>query len=130
MSPMPFFKLGVIAGALALAGCGEFNATRESPGMHLYQAGLYYAGADLISLANTGKTIDDHIIGMATDQDCSSLRASQGGPWCQPIPAPVAMIARTEYCYRSLASTTCFTEPLPPYQGGFRGSRTDLVPAP
>ncbi len=98
--------------------------------MHLYQAGLYYAGADLVSLASTGKTVDDHIIGLATDQDCSTLRASKGGPWCQPNPAPVAMIAKTEYCYRSLASATCYTEPLPPYDTGFRGSRTDLVPAP
>lgn len=89
-----------------------------------------FVGADIVSLASTGKTIDDHIIGLATDQDCSVVRAEKGGPYCIPYPQPVAMIDVTEYCYKSLASTSCFTRPLLGDQARLNGEYTYEVPAP
>jgi hypothetical protein len=118
--------------ALALSGCGLQQAFHGSENEHYYQARLSTAlvAADLISLINTGKTIDDHIIGLATDEDCSTLRLSKGGPWCQPYPAPVAMIDVTEYCYKSLAKSTCYTVPIAADQPVFNGTYHTQVPAP
>jgi hypothetical protein len=123
--------LTVAACALLLGGCGTGRAFYDNPTMHLYQAGAIFLGADIVSLASTDKTVDDHIIGMATDQDCSTLRASHGGPWCIPNPPPVAMVDRTEYCYKSLGErASCFTQPIARDQPSFLGSYTTQVPAP
>ena len=120
----------VIACIFALSGCGEVSAFRDDPVHHLYQVGAVYLGLDLVSLANTGKTLDDHILGQATGQDCSTLRLAKGGPYCVPLPPPVAMVSQTTYCYKSLAAATCFTQPVPGAQATYLGSRTDMVPAP
>ncbi|HEY1723555.1 MAG TPA: hypothetical protein VGG27_20085 [Magnetospirillaceae bacterium] len=80
---------------------------------------------------STGKTLDDQFIGAATDQDCSVVRASKGGPYCVALATPVAMVTLTTYCYRTLSGrASCFTEPVPGDEAGYIGSRTDLVPAP
>ena len=120
----------VIACLVALSGCGEIRAFHDDPTHHLYQVGAVYLGLDLVSLANTGKTIDDHILGQMTDQDCSTIRLAKGGPYCIPHPPPVAVVAQTSYCYKSLASATCYTQPVPNGQSTYLGSRTDMVPAP
>jgi hypothetical protein len=122
--------LVIAACALALSGCGEIDAVRKDPAEHLYQAGAILLGLDLVSLVSSGKTIDDHLIGAATDQDCSIVRASQGGPYCIPFPAPVAMVSETTYCYKSLASASCYAAPVPSDQAQYEGSHTVLVPAP
>jgi len=120
----------IIACVVALAGCGEANAVREDPAHHLYQIGAALLGLDLFSLVNTGKTLDDHVLGVASDQDCSTVRLSQGGPYCIPYPQPVAMVAQTTYCYKSLASASCYAAPLASDRARYLGSRTDMVPAP
>jgi len=120
----------IAASTLLLSACGEASAVYNDPLKHLYQAGAIFLGADVVSLASTNKTIDDHVIGIATDQDCSTLRASHGGPYCIPYPPPVAMISITEYCYKSLARASCFTQPDPSDEAMFMGSRTYDVPAP
>jgi len=121
----------ILVACVALAGCtGEVDAVHNNALPHVYQAGAIFLGADVISLSSTGKTVDDHIIGGLTDQDCSTLRASHGGPWCQPVPPPVATVSRTEYCYKSLASASCYTQPVAADQTRYTGSRTDQVPAP
>jgi hypothetical protein len=116
--------------SILLCGCGVERAWWANPTQHLYQAGAIFLGADVISLAATDKTVDDHIIGIATDEDCSTLRASHGGAWCIPNPPPTPMIDRTSYCYRSLASATCLTQPDPYNEAMFVGTRVDRVPAP
>lgn len=117
--------------ALALSACGEQKALKDDPAYHLYQLGAVALGLDLVSLINTGKTLDDQFIGAATDQDCSVVRASKGGAYCEPLPQPIAMVSLTSYCYRSLGGrSTCYTEPIPGDAVGFNGSRTDLIPAP
>jgi hypothetical protein len=123
-------SLTVLACLFALSGCGELNAIREDPAHHLYQFGAIYLGLDVISLANTGKTIDDHILGAATGQDCNTVRLSQGGPYCIPYPQPVAMVAQTTYCYKSLASATCYSAPVATDSARYLGARVDMVPAP
>jgi hypothetical protein len=124
-------RLAIVAiGCFLLSGCGVERAVWDNPTQHLYQAGAIFLGADVISLASTDKTVDDHIIGMATNQDCSTLRASHGGPWCIPIPPPVAMVDQTTYCYKSLARASCLTEPDPYNEAMFNGSRVNQVPAP
>jgi len=120
----------VAACALVLAGCDYQSAVHNDPAHHFYQAEAILLGADVVSVINTGKTIDDHLIGIATDQDCSTVRASQGGPWCKPIPIPVATVAQTAYCYKSLASVSCYVAPLPFDSARYIGSRTEQVPAP
>ena len=116
--------------SLLLAGCGVQRAFYYNPTQHLYQAGAIFLGADVVSLASTDKTVDDHIIGLATDQDCSTLRASHGGPWCIPNPPPVAKVSQTSYCYKTLASASCFSAPVASNDTTFLGSRTVDVPAP
>ena len=125
----------VIVAALTLSGCGVGELTKafyKNPDEHFFQARLasVYLGADLVSLMSTGKTVDDHIIGWATDQDCSVVRLEKGGKWCKPYPAPVAMVDVTAYCYKSLASTSCFSAPVASDQPRFTGSKTSQVPAP
>lgn len=120
----------VAAFSLALAACGEARAIKQDPAYHLYQIGGIVLGLDLVSLAASGKTLDDHFIGNATDQDCSVVRASKGGPYCVPLPQPVAMIDVTEYCYKTLGRSTCYTRPVPSDQSAYNGSRTDQIPAP
>lgn len=120
----------LMACILFLAGCGEIRATRQDPAHHLYQVGAALLALDLFSLTNTGKTLDDHIVGVAAEEDCSTVRLSQGGPYCVPLPQPVAMVTQTSYCYKSLAKATCYAEPLPFSQPTYLGSRTDMVPAP
>ncbi len=119
-----------IALSLALAGCGEASAIKNDPAYHLYQIGGIVLGLDVVSLAASGKTLDDHFIGSATDQDCSTVRASEGGPYCVPLPAPVAMVDVTAYCYKTLGRSTCYTQPIVSDQGQYNGSRTDQIPAP
>jgi hypothetical protein len=125
-------RLFVIAALLlAVTACGEAKAIKEDPAWHLYQIGGIVLGLDVVSLINSGKTLDDHFIGNATDQDCSTVRLSKGGPYCVPLPAPVAMIDVTEYCYKTLGGrATCYTQPLPSDASQYNGSRTDQIPAP
>jgi hypothetical protein len=124
-------RLLVVAGlTLALAACGEARAIKDDPGYHLYQAGGVLLGLDVVSLMASGKTLDDQFIGSSTDQDCSTLRASKGGPYCVPLPEPVALVDQTEYCYKTLGRASCYTVPVASDQRQFNGSRTDQIPAP
>jgi hypothetical protein len=126
MSRMPT----VIVCIVALAGCGEISAVRQDPAHHLYQAGAVLLGLDILSLTTTGKTLDDHLFGAAAEEDCSTVRLSQGGPYCVPFAQPVAMVSQTTYCYKSLASASCYPVPLASDQARYTGSRVDMVPAP
>ena len=122
--------LAVVLCVIALSGCDLGPAFMDRPAQATYQADAVLLGADMVSVINTGKTLDDHVIGALTDQDCSTVRASQGGPWCKPIPLPEATVARTAYCYKSLASASCYAQPLPIDQARYLGERTEQVPSP
>lgn len=101
--------------SLSLGGCGtvEPAADNFASAIGSPAAGLpTVVGLDVLSVVNTKKTIGDHVLGFVSGQDCSSVRASQHGPYCvepdQPPPPPP--MQRT-YCYRSLGAVNCFEQP-------------------
>ena len=130
-------SLAVIA-VLALAGCnagagvGLDNLARAP---HLGQVaatvGGAYVAADIASMAMTGRTVDDHIASAITGEDCSISRSMQGlGPYCAvvlPPPPPPPTVTRVTYCYRSLASSSCYDGPSPRDATGLIGVRVDQV---
>jgi len=68
--------------------------------------------ADIATLMVTDKTMMDHIVSYFREEDCSSVRASQGDRYCRPI--QIAYTPPPEpFCYRSLARVNCFTSPNP-----------------
>lgn len=87
--------------ASALAGC-------TSP------LGLAVAGADVVTLNSTKKTIGDHIVSAATGRDCSILSFEKDGDYC---PDKVEVDRSRLYCYRTLADVECHHIP-DPYRNG------------
>ncbi|CAO3413938.1 hypothetical protein [Azospirillum endophyticum] len=86
---------------MALAGC-------TSP------LGLAAAGADVVTLNATKKTIGDHIVSAATGRDCSILSFEKDGDYC---PDKVEVDRSRLYCYRTLADVECHHIP-DPYRNG------------
>jgi hypothetical protein len=115
--------------ALTLAGCEASSDFYQTAGQISHAAGGDFLLLDTVSLINTGKTIDDHVIGWATGQDCSVLRASHGESYCQAIPLPPALVPVITYCYKSLASVSCYAQPMLADQTRYVGSRVDMVAA-
>src|ERR1700761_8895493 len=72
--------------------------------------------ADGVSFMTTQKTVEDHVSGWVTDQDCSLLRASHGEDYCISKAQPPKMLV-TSYCYRTLAKTTCYDRKLASDEG-------------
>lgn len=78
------------------------------------------AGASLVSLAHTKKTIGDHLATWAFDKDCSTLALSHGEGYCHDFMTDEekaaakaqadARLAGT-YCYRTLGTVSCYREP-------------------
>lgn len=78
------------------------------------------AGASLVSIANTDKTLTDHVATWAFDEDCSTVALANGEDYCKPIvtdeeraAAEAAARARlaSTYCYRTLGTVTCYQQP-------------------
>jgi len=82
---------------------------------------------DGVSVINTHKTVEDHVIGWMTGQDCSLVRASQGDKYCVDN-TPPPMEQRNTYCYKTLAATSCYDRRVASDEGRFRGTRIDMVP--
>jgi hypothetical protein len=132
--------------ALALCGCGEVkNADDAIAGLVTNQHGLdsnvhvfdgtmkavtLFGIVDVVSLANTHKTIDDHLVSLISGKDCSTIKAAQGYPYCVDIPVPGPVTVQTTYCYKSIASVSCYDRPLPFDTARFTASRTDDIPLP
>lgn len=83
--------------------------------------------ADGVSVINTGKTLEDHVIGWATGQDCSLVRASQGEHYCVDN-TPVPTVAVAKYCYQTLARVSCYDRRMPSDEARFVGTRIDNIP--
>ena len=76
---------------------------------------LALSGATATTI-NTNKLPTDHIADYFTGQDCNSVRQSKdGGPLCRPY--ELGVIEEPRYCYKSLGTITCYTEP-DPYRDG------------
>lgn len=74
---------------------------------------LALTGASAVSVVQTGKTVSDHAMSVATGMDCSIRNSLSGESWCKPAiidaPDPSADLA----CYRSIANVTCYTHDNP-----------------
>lgn len=93
----PALSAGVLLAALAVSGC----ASHIPPGV---------AAIDPVTVIATDKTVIDHVAGWTSGEDCSSVRAEQGGHWCvqpyenDPVTQPL-------YCYRTLGAVSCYAQP-------------------
>ena len=96
------FKYALPAMALLISGCSAVAAV----------ATVYTVG-EIVSVATTDRTIDDHVSSTIKKQDCSVYRWFQGKEYCREIPpTPPPEKESKKYCYRSLGAVTCYTEPL------------------
>jgi hypothetical protein len=82
--------------------------------------------ADGVSFMTTQKTVEDHVIGWATNQDCSLLRASHGEDYCISKEKPPKVLL-TSYCYKTLGKTSCYDHKIASDEGTYVGARQDLV---
>lgn len=83
-------------------------------GCTLTPLGGSLAGADLVTLNATKKTIGDHVVSAATGRDCSVISFEQTGDYC---PDKVVVDRSRVYCYRTLADVECHHIP-DPYRNG------------
>src|SRR5208283_2905358 len=100
---------------VAQHGVGEvhgMDATTHELGSPFSTAQTFWI-LDGVSVINTQKTIDDHLVSWISGEDCSTLKALHGEPYCQPEKVKGPMVTRTSYCYKNLAGVTCYTQPLP-----------------
>jgi len=78
-------------------------------------------GASVVSLIATKKTIMDHVVSFATDQDCSTIAFERDLPYCTDPNAPQP-VEPVYHCYRSLGAITCY-ETEDPFANGHREVR-------
>jgi hypothetical protein len=115
-----------LASLALLTACSPANNTAVA--MHLpYSPLTGLVVLDGISVINTDKTVEDHVISWATGQDCSLVRASMGEHYCVDE-TPVPKEPRTTYCYRSIAVVSCYDRQLASDESRYYGARMDLVP--
>jgi len=117
--------IGAVFVVLGLSGC-----SMKSPALPGVAAPAIptILTIDAASLINTGKTLDDHVMTWATGENCSTLAATKGEPYCKAWPQPAPTMPRTTYCYKSLAAVTCYDRPFPADQSRYLGARVDKVP--
>jgi len=68
------------------------------------------AQIDALTVVGTDKSIVDHVISYSSGKDCSSVYLEKGNRYCkedEPVIKPQV------YCYRTLASMTCYERPDP-----------------
>lgn len=123
---------------LLLAGCNAgakigLDNLADSPKVPIVVTNVVgaFLVADVGSMVISGRPLDDHISSTLTGKDCSIERWAEGrGPYCVvvlPPPPPPPVVARITYCYRSLASSTCYDRPVARDADGLIGVRGDLV---
>ncbi|PKU23911.1 hypothetical protein [Telmatospirillum siberiense] len=112
---------------VALSGCGAWNGTTKAL-QPITPPAVTYVLADGISLINTQKTIEDHVISLITGMDCSTVRASKGDHYCLEPPQATPVYIRTSYCYKSIARVSCYDQPLESDANRLYGIRIERVP--
>lgn len=112
---------------IALSGCEIWNGATEAV-TPITPPAVTYVLADGISLMNTQKTIEDHVISAITGMDCSTVRASKGDHYCLEPPKATPVFIRTAYCYKSIARVSCYDQPLESDINQFYGIRIERVP--
>jgi hypothetical protein len=116
-----------LALSIALAGCDTWHGVPQ-PLQPITSPSTSYILLDGISVINTQKTIEDHLVSLFTGMDCSTIRASKGDHYCLEMPEAVPVYVRTSYCYKSIAKVSCYTEPLASDVTQFYGIRIDRIP--
>lgn len=75
-------------------------------------ASLALGGVSAVSFVQSGKTLTDHAMSLATDQDCSIRHSLSGKAWCLPVSTPRPAYDQAEagdlHCYRSIGTMTCY----------------------
>ena len=112
--------------ALALAGCSPAKNTALAMHPPISPFTVLLVG-DVVSVINTQKTIEDHVISLVSGKDCSLVRASMGENYCKDT-TPPPTIQRISYCYRTLAKTNCYDHLIESDAAQLIGVRVDLVP--
>ena len=118
--------LACLSAVFAVAGCSPSKGTAIAlhPPASPFTVLL---AADAISVINTQKSVEDHVVSLITGMDCSVVRASMGDHYC--IDTTVApTVVRTTYCYKSLGSVSCYDQKLERDASRLYGSRIDHVP--
>ena len=73
--------------------------------------------ANVVSYVQTDKTLVDHGISYASGEDCSTLTWAEGEGYCRQEDASrdlaMAPGAAGPFCYRSIGSIVCYSEPDP-----------------
>jgi hypothetical protein len=116
----------VPAFVLALAGCSpaQNTALAMHPPISPFTVLLV---ADGVSVINTEKTVEDHVISLISGKDCSLVRASMGYDYCRDRTSPPT-IQRISYCYKTLAAVSCYDHAIDSDISRLWGIRVDLVP--
>jgi hypothetical protein len=83
--------------------------------------------ADGISVINSSKTVEDHVISLITGENCSTLRAYHGYDYCTDD-RPPPMEPKVTYCYKSLAKVSCYDRKVAIDEARYYGARLDMVP--
>ena len=90
-------SVGLLGAVLVLSGC----ASHIPPGV---------AAIDPVTVIATDKTVIDHVAGWTNGEDCSSVRAEEGGQLWFP-PYENDPVTQPLYCYRTLGNVSCYAQP-------------------
>jgi hypothetical protein len=71
------------------------------------------AGISTVLLINTGKTLTDHALSYAIDEDCSMVNYEKTHRYCHDWPEVTVHAEPELYCYKTLAQVECHTRPEP-----------------
>ena len=85
----------IVAVLVFLAGCSAI------PGFAQIQG---------VSVIGTDKTIEDHVISLASGKNCSTIRKEKGLTYCEE---DEPNIKPNIWCYKTLAKVTCYDRPNP-----------------
>jgi hypothetical protein len=113
-----------VAGLLSACSPAQNTALALHPPASPFTALLI---ADGISVINSSKTVEDHVASWITGENCSTLRAYHGYPYCTDDRPPPKQ-PMTTYCYKSLAVVSCFDRKLASDEARYYGARIDMVP--
>ena len=100
-------KIILMSALIALSGCQTIFWPSTTPGY--VPAGLIVDGATIIA---TDKTVGDHIASIRSGKDCSTVRKDLGQTYCVED-EDAAQTKFQGYCYNTLGTVTCYTEPDP-----------------
>ena len=69
-----------------------------------------WAVVDGITVMGTDKTLEDHVVSLASGKNCSTVRTERGLSYCaEDEVVPLAPV----FCYRTLGEITCYDRPDP-----------------